>query len=426
MGTKGKLDVIRVPKDPDKPLRYWQGAIELPNPTGRVQDRRRKYVRSKVKSVALRKLKEADAELRKNGDLRTDSTSVEAWFIYWMENYARPNLRPAAFASYRSTIRSQIIPSLGEKTRLDKITPALVQRLRRDILDAGRSSTYARNAHHILAKALHDAAGEGRLSMNPAEYVTPPRKSSRKLDVMSLEEAVALIDAIKLRDDRARWATSLLTGARRGEVIGIEQDRVGDVLDLSWQLQRITWSHGCSTTASRDGSYPCGFKRAASCEQRRLDVPADHEYRHIDGGLYFTRPKSRAGWRIVPLVSPLRETLEAHIERSPKNPHGLIFTDHRGLPRDPDWDSKQWVQLMRSTFGPDRAIRLHDVRHTTVDLLYAAGVPEDLIQEIVGHSTRTMTRSYKSRGDLIRLRGAMEQLSALLTQPTGRTREIGA
>ncbi|WP_323986263.1 tyrosine-type recombinase/integrase [Microbacterium plantarum] len=429
MRGKGEGGLSRVPADESKPLRYWQGSVELANPTGRAKDRRRKYVRSKHKPTAIRKLKEAQEELRKKGNIRTDSISVGDWFAYWLENYARPNLRPAAYASYRSTVNSRIVPSLGATMRLDKVTPAIVQRLRRDIIDAGLSSTYARNAHHILASSLHDAAGEGRIPMNPAEYVTPPRKANRKLDVMSLEEAIALIDAIKERDDRARWATSLLTGARRGEVIGIEQDRIiesDDVLDLSWQLQRITWSHGCSDVSDSEGRYPCGFKRAASCEEKHLNVPADHEYRHIEGGLYFTRPKSRAGWRIIPLVPPLRETLEAHQERMQPNPHGLLFTTPAGKPRDPDWDSKQWVQLMRATFGPDRAIRLHDVRHTTVDLLYAAGVPEDLIQEIVGHSTRSMTRSYKSRGDMIRLRGAMEQFSALLTQPTARTREIDA
>lgn len=414
MRGKGEGGLSRVPADTTKPLRYWQGVIELPNPTGRPGDRRRKYVRSKNKTTAIRKLKEAQEELRRKGDLRTDSTTVEAWFTYWLDNYARPNLRPATFASYRSTVRSQIIPSLGPSTRLDKLTPALVQRLRRDILAAGRSSTYARNAHHILTSSLTAAAGEGRIPMNPAEYVTPPRKTHRTLDVMSLEEAIQLIQAIQGRPDRARWATSLLTGARRGEVIGIEQDRVGDVLDLSWQLQRITWTHGCADTPDPDGRYLCGFKRAAACPEKRLDVPADHDYRHIDGGLYFTRPKSRAGWRIIPLVSPLRETLERHIAEQEPNPHGLVFTTSTGQPRDPDWDSKQWVTLMRSTFGDTRSIRLHDVRHTTVDLLYAAGVPEDVIQEIVGHSTRTMTRSYKSRGDLARLRTAMEQLSALL------------
>lgn len=424
MRGKGEGGLSRVPADESLPLKYWQGSIELPNAQGQAK-RRRKYVRSKHKPTAYRKLKEAQEELRRKGDLRTDSTTIEAWFTYWLENYARPNLRPSAYSSYKSTILRQIIPSLGEKTRLDKVTPGLVQRLRRDILDNGLTSTYARNAHHILAASLGDAAGEGRIPTNPAEYVTPPRKSTRTLDVMSLEEAVQLIKAIEHRPDRARWATSLLTGARRGEVIGIEAERVGDVLDLSWQLQRLGWTHGCGGTPDSDKRYPCGFKYAGYCPDKQLKVPADYEYRHIEGGLYFTRPKSRAGWRIIPLVSPLRETLEVHAATMKPNPYGLLFTTTAGKPRDPDWDSKQWINLMRGTFG-DRAIRLHDVRHTTVDLLYAAGVPEDLIQEIVGHSTRTMTRAYKSRGDLKRLRDAMEQLSALLTQPTEHTPGIGA
>ncbi|RLK47655.1 tyrosine-type recombinase/integrase [Microbacterium telephonicum] len=422
MRGKGEGGLSRVPADPNQPLKYWQGVVELPPIDGR--KRHRKYVRSKNKREAIRKLKEAQEELRRKGTLRTDNINVQEWFAYWVENYAAPNLRPATLSSYRSTIRSQIVPSLGEKTRIDKVTPALVQRLRRDILAAGRSSTYARNAHHILAASLTDAAGEGRIPSNPTEYVTPPRKTNRTLDVMSLEEAVALIGAIQHRPDRARWATSLLTGARRGEVIGIEQDRVGDVLDLSWQLQRILWAHGCTPTPDQDGRYLCGFKRAASCPEKHLNVPADHEYRHIEGGLYFTRPKSRAGWRIIPLVSPLRETLEAHIAEHPPGQHGLIFTTPAGAPRDPDWDSKQWIQLMRATFGDDRGIRLHDVRHTTVDLLYAAGVPEDVISALVGHSTIAMTRAYQSRGDRARLVNAMEQLSALLTPE--RTPEIGA
>jgi hypothetical protein len=49
-----------------------------------------------------------------------------------------------------------------------------------------------------------------------------------------------------------------------------------------------------------------------------------------------------------------------------------------------------------------------------VDLLYAAKVPEDLIMEIVGHSTRVVTRGYKSAGNLERREAAMRQLSTLL------------
>lgn len=423
MRGKGEGAVYRVPKDQSQPLKHWAAAVELPNPTGRAADRRRKVVRGKSRKEAQDKLRELQAELKRKGDLRTSSSSVEQWFAYWLENYAKPDLRPKAFGSCRSTVRAQIIPSLGAKTRVDKVTPAMVKRLRADIVGKGLSPTYARNAHHILAKSLTDAAGEGLIPSNPADYVTPPRKGAKSLDVLDLDEAIALLLAIKTRPDAARWATSLLTGARRGEVIGIERDRVGDVLDLSWQLQRLTWHHKCGAEPEK-GPWPCGYLRPASCPHRSLELRADFEYRHIEGGLYWTRPKSSAGWRIIPLVDPLRSILRAHMERTEPGAHNLLFTTPTGAARDPDWDSKQWHTLMVETFGPERTVRLHDIRHTTVDLLYHAGVPEDLITEIVGHSMRSMTRSYKSRSDITRLRDAMTQFSALFTPPTERTPEI--
>lgn len=403
MRGKGEGAVYRVPKDPSKPLKYWTAAVELPNPTGRPQDRRRKVVRSKSKQVALAKLKELQEELRKKGDLRTSNVTTVEWFDYWMTAYAEPNLRPKAVESYRSTIKNRIIPSLGEKTRLDKITPAMVNRLRQDIVEAGLSPTYARNAHHILSRSLTDAAGEGRIPSNPCDFIKPPRKAVAKLDVLTLDEGIRLLGAIKHRPDAARWATSLLTGARRGEVIGLERDRVSDVIDLSWQLQRLTIVDG------------------------RPQVPADFEYRQVKGGLFLTRPKSRAGWRIVPLVDPLASILAKYMEDTPENEYGLMFLDDGGRPRDPDWDSKQWRALMREVFGECRFVRLHDVRHTTVDLLYLGGVPEDLISEIVGHSTRSMTRAYKSRSDIQRLRDAMSLFSSqfMLPEPEHRP-EIGA
>jgi integrase len=73
-----------------------------------------------------------------------------------------------------------------------------------------------------------------------------------------------------------------------------------------------------------------------------------------------------------------------------------------------------WAAALASSGITDKKVRLHDARHTTVDLLYAAGITEDLIMEIVGHSTRGVTRGYKSRENLQRREAAMKQLSTFL------------
>lgn len=365
----------------------WAVSVELPATIvdGKPK-RRRKVIRSKDKAVVVRKLSELRRELERTGDLPTASMTVAQWFDYWMRDIATKTRRPKTIEAYRSVIKTKIVPVIG-KTRLDKVTPASIRKVTTAI-EAAHSSTYARNAHSVMSAAFKDAEREGRIPRNPVELVQAPRKSRTHLHALTLEEAGMLLESFSENPDSFMWATFLLTGARRGEILGLEWDRVTDVLELSWQLQRLPEGHV---------------------------FPADFEYRHLSNGLYLTRPKSRAGWRIIPLVEPLRSILTRWRDLADPNPYGLVFTRllaGEPIPIDPDMATKMWPDVLQRA-GIDKAVRLHDIRHTTVDLLYLAGVPEDVISEIVGHSTRAVTRGYKSRSTE-RALGGMKQLSSLL------------
>lgn len=366
----------------------WAQAIELPptlDPTTGKLKRRRKVVSHKDKGTVIKRARQMLLQLEEHGDLPTDNMTVSQWFDYWLREIAAKTRRPKTLASYQSIVKQQILPAIGH-VQLDKLTPTTIRKVTTAMDTAGRSSTYQRNAHSIMAAAFRDAEREGRLRRNPVELVQAPRKAATNLEALTLEEAVALLEVFSQSPEGALWATFILTGARRGEVLGLEWDRVGDVLDLSWQLQRIT----------AGATLPAGF-----------------EYRHLTNGLYLTRPKTRAGWRVVPLVDPLKSILERYRDTSPTNPHGLLFTRPDGQPFDPDYITKTWPLILDAA-GIDKKMRLHDIRHTTVDLLYAAGVPEPDILEIVGHSSRAMSRAYKSKGDLERLRASMVQFSRSL------------
>jgi integrase len=382
--------------------------------------RRRKVLRFKTRPEARDALREHLDQKRKAGTLATRSLTVLSWFDKWLKVYVVPHKRPRTADTYRTYVDQYIVPALGPTTRLEKVTVDSIRAIEGRILAQGLSPTTARNAYHYAAASLDAAMREGHIYANPARSIAAPRKARANLDVLSLEEAIELLRHLATREDGAMWATYLLTGARRGEVVGLEPDRVGDVLDLSWQLQRLAYSHGCGGG--------CGRKRAGNCPDRHLEAPADYEVRQVQGGLYLTRPKSHAGWRIIPLVDPLRTILSRF--PVPENEWGLMFPGvHQkygyAIPPDPDRITHEWPKLRDEVFGPGRHVRLHDVRHTTVDLLYLAGVPEDLVSEIVGHSNRAMTRSYKSKGNQPRLIAAMAQLSELFMQPeTERTREI--
>lgn len=398
MRGKGEGSIFK-----DSSTGLWTGVIELPPLNG---ERRRKKIRRKNKAELLKAMSQVRSDLIRLGDLPTSSQTVEQWFNYWLKQVAK-EVRPNTFDGYRRTVENHVIPSIG-KVKLDKLTATHIRRVHDGILDKGLSSTTALLAHRTMSVSFKMAVREGRIGRNPAELTAAPKKARASLEALTLPEALdflrfALDDDPAYKPEGAQWATALLTGARRGEVLGLERDRVTDVLDLSWQLLRLPLS-------GVDG---------------KPDVPVDYEYRHLTGGLYLTRPKSSKSWRIIPLLDPLKSILAKHLEETRDNQWGLMFTKN-GRPISPDQASRDWRTALVAS-GIDKDVRLHDVRHTTVDLLYAAGIPEDIIMSIVGHSTRSTTRGYQSTQNRERLMGAMVQFSALFTQPeTGQTRGIAS
>lgn len=387
---------------------YWTGAVTLPSRDGK---RRRKVIRGKDRTTVLNRLEDLKRELRDNGDIDTRDITVKQWFTYWLDSIVSVEVRPKTAERYRNITEHWVIPTIGTR-KLRQLTASGVRSVTDAMTREGLSSTTALTAHRIMSVALEWALREGRITRNPAKLMAAPRKAVSSLEALDLQDALDLYAHVRDAGGPgfALWATTLLTGARRGEVLGLEQDRVtDDVLDISWQLQRLTWRHGCTT--------PCGYKRGAECPARTLLLPTDYEHRQVAGGLFLTRPKSRSGWRTPPLVEPLAGVLRAHLQQFPPGPNGFVFTNH-GKPIDPSDHSRNWRKLLTET-GIDKNVRLHDIRHSTVDLLTLAGVPDDVIMQIVGHASRLQTNDYRRRNDVARMRLGMTALGDLFNQPDG-------
>lgn len=368
----------------------WNQWIELPMHYG---ERRRKVVRRKTLNELNQEVKRVMKALEDSGDLPTASQTLESWLRYWIDKIAAKRVRPTTLYTYRRQLETQVIPILG-MTRLDKLTPTHIRRLHDTMADAGLSSTYALTTHRLLSKALTDAVREGRVSRNVATLIDAPKLGRSDAKALSVEEAMTVIDYARasLKSDAydpgpVLWATYLLTGVRRSELLALEWERVTDFIDLSWQLQRV-----------KDIST----------------APADFEYRHVTGKLYMTRPKSGSGWRILPLVEPLKSLLVDHRRRSKSNNYDLVFARTDGQPIEPSRASTAWKSWYEDVNLTDKHVPLHYLRHTHVDLMYAAGIDDDLKTELVGHSNRSMTQAYKTVGNRARLTDAAERVSELL------------
>lgn len=383
----------------------WIGMVDLGyTPDGR---RKRRTVSSRDRATAIRKFRELRKQVEASGgDMPTATMTVETWMGHWLQDVAGAAVRPRTLEEYRGYVRRYINPILGRR-RLDQVQPAHVRALHRHIIDTLElSPTTARQAHAILVKALNDARREGHQTRDIGDLMDPPKKAPGTRRALTVEEAVTLLRHVNDDPFGSRWAAALLLGARQGEVLGLEWDRVdltAGTVDLAWQLQRLPHIHGCGGK--------CGRKRAGNCPDRKLAVRRDFEYRHPageTGGLVLTRPKSRAGQRLVPLMPAMVNILAAH---RPDNATGLVWTRADGRPIDPKDDSHAWHDALAGAGVAD--VPLHSARHSTASLLRRNGVDVATIGLIMGHSSAVSTGAYL-HNDLTLPRAAMEGLGRTL------------
>jgi integrase len=398
----------------------WVGRVELATVDGK---RRYRWVTSKNRNTAIDKLKKVRREVEDGTLAVTGSTTVEKWLTRWLEEIHGPKIRPGTLVDYQSIVNKHLIPTLGAK-RLDKLTPDHVRLVHRTI----GPSRIAAMTHTVLQKALKDAVREGMISRNVCELVDKPTYKKKKRTNLSVEVVQRILRTAVASCDESqatRWAAAFYTGARQGELLGLRWDYVdldAGEMDISWQLQQHRQKHGCGDASKirPEGSkqkngpfWPCGIKYAARCPQRHWDLPPDFEYEICSGALLWTRPKSDAGLRIVPLVAPLLASLKhMHANQGP-NPYGLVWTIN-GRPITARVDYANWTALLirAGIINEGETLPLHNARHTAVTILRTAGIDEQSRMELFGHTTVDSQRGY-AHGDRERKHLAMEALKQL-------------
>lgn len=384
----------------------WIGRVELPpGPDGK---RRQKTVSSKSFDKASAKLRKLRGDVEEGRIAVTGQTTVEAWLERWLTEIHADKIDPTTKRDYQTAIRLHINPTIGKK-RLDKLTTQHV----RDMHKAIGKRRAAEKAHVVLQKALKDAIREQMITRNVAEQVDKPKYAKGKRTAMALPLAKHVIDTAYRHCDESeatRWAAAFLTGARQAELLGLRWDYVdlqARSMDISWQLQQLSQVHGCGGT--------CGRVRPGWCPQRKWDFPPDFEFEECHRSLVWTRPKSEAGGRDIPIIPPLLAKLRMLHDDQGANPHGLVWHYPDGRPIGPREDYQKWKSLLveAGVIKDDQTLSMHVARHTAATILRRAGVDEQSRMELLGHASSDSQRMY-AHADLERHRMAMAPLNELL------------
>jgi integrase len=151
----------------------------------------------------------------------------------------------ATFEQYAWAVRRHITPLVGAVRPCD-LTAELLDGWVGQLSAATPSGrprlgpTSARLVRKVLSMALEEAVQRGRIPRNPVVLTQPPRaeRSRRKLG-WSLDEAQAFLVAASGHRLYAAFHLALVTGLRRGEILGLrwcDVDLDGHRLDVVQQL----------------------------------------------------------------------------------------------------------------------------------------------------------------------------------------------
>lgn len=276
----------------------------------------------------------------------------------WLEDCARPKLRPRSFESYTQVVRLHIAPSLGH-VPLQKLAPQHVQSWLNERQRTGLSPRTCQYARAILRSALAQALRWGVVSRNVATLVESPRVTKHEIRPLQPDQARTLLDGVRTHRLGALFTVALALGLRQGEALGLNWNAVdfsAGVLHVRAALQRVgkEW--------------------------------------------HLVEPKSERSRRSVSLPRVAIVALRAHRVRQKKErllagadwkESGFVFTTGVGTPIEPSNLTKEFKRLLKKTGLPE--VRFHDLRHTAATFLLAQGVDPRTIMETLGHSQISLT-----------------------------------
>lgn len=321
--------------------------------------------------------------------------TLHEWMRVLDEEYVKRGRSDATRAAAASQYRNHIQPLLGER-RLDAITPEDVAQLHRQAAAKGLATSSVVSVHKFLSRALTLACTRGVLMQNVARMVQPPAVKEVSPEPFTDDELRAVVEVARKDPQAVRWMTTLMTGARKAEVLGLCWDSVDfdrGALVIRRTLTRQVWQHGCGATliASEAGHSP------SKCPQRIR-------------GQMFGRTKTSGSVRVIAIAPELVDMLRAHkssqdawfkmFGRRPETGQefgGLVFLSSAGTRIDHRGDDRHWLKLFQRA-GVDLKGQ-HASRHTIATQMLEEGVDTRVVADAMGWASTRMAMRYQHVGE---------------------------
>lgn len=322
-------------------------------------------------------------------ELELSKITVGKFLDIWYKEYCLPKLAPKTLKSYEELIDIYFKPYLGN-IELVKLKPLTIQKYYNKLKELGLSNTTINYHHRVLKSALHKAVIWQYIQKNPCDYVEPPSKDKKEMQVWNNAYANKAEEIFKDSPIYMHLILGLYEGLRIGEICGLKWE------DIDFEKEELT------------------IKRQAQIVKRKL---------------IFIEPKTETSIRKIPLIKKVSNVLEKEKKKQIENKlmlgdkyikeyDGYISVWEDGRFKEPGYVSKKFHKVLLK--NPELPlIRFHDLRHSCASLLVQAGIPMKIISKILGHSQINITMDLYANINIDAEKEAIKKFESFLNKNSG-------
>lgn len=284
--------------------------------------------------------------------------TVTAWFEYWLGSIKGDSIRPNTIRNYRERFEHNIKDCIGNMPLCD-VRPMHCQNVLNRMKDDYKTTTIYQTRITLYCM-FADAVENDVILKNPVTKAVKYNigKEPKKIRALTVEEQSRFLDAAKESSNYNQYAFILQTGLRTGELIGLKWS------DIDW-------------------------------EKRVIHIQRSMEYRHSTGEWRIGEPKSKSGYRDVPLTREAIGLLKSQKEKVRNlkiinmDFAEFVFLNRKGEPtKNSTYDSALFKLCDKA--GITR-FSMHVLRHTMATRCIEGNMRPKTLQVILGHSNISIT-----------------------------------
>lgn len=317
------------------------------------------------KTKRFKKLQEcrqwiADASyISKHSDIENASDIlVDTWYEYWI-GIKKQTVRPNTVRNYSERYEKNIKGIIGKKL-LSEVKPIHCQKIFSDMAEQGYKTTTIYQTRITLYNMLEFAKENDVILSNPCKksVKSDMGKPSEKKVALTIDEQRKFLMAATGQSYENQYKFMLQTGLRTGELVGLKWD------DIDFGKRTVT-------------------------------ISRTMEYRYKVGEWRVGPPKSKSGYRTIPLTDEAIRILKDQKEKNSKIKviniewRDQVFLSRKGEPvKNSTYDTALFKICDKAEI---RKFCMHILRHTFATRCIEAGMIPKTLQKILGHSNIGIT-----------------------------------